>query len=469
MRATARHFLLATLAGLFALHWPAQAQSPPDLTSYLEARETKDKLLARAADAVREELPRIVAALPKKLDTVKLYVTEFDGDLPAIFYMYRTTSCTAVIHGLPTPAVICNARFLAEAEVVIRDFEYAGDLLTSDAAMLRYVRSRTGDANDLRDSVRRTPRPGPNTDQSDSHIGMHLKLALMFLVSHELGHLMDGIDLASFSELAPQGTGLGAVRNAVLKTCRHVDEFNENKFGLPGLEELIVANTDVRKFEANMRQEVALVQAANERRFGAEPRADAAAIDVLNGYLRRRETVSRARADEEQHLLIETLFVLGLTKWYKDLAVFADNTCGVLRTSEDLLTCMMQNRDRYVAASQVFGRDHRMILLRSNLTIRGIMGQRADYFRVANPHSIWPDPKRLQAGGQVARLESWRSADLQRFWLLSILMDTPVKFGYAACFTGWWLELDKKRGRPQLFVFTFEGLEMALERLKKLD
>jgi hypothetical protein len=56
----------------------------------------------------------------------------------------------------------------------------------------------------------------------------------------------------------------------------------------------------------------------------------------------------------------------------------------------------------------------------------------------------------------------------RRFWLLRILMDTPVKFSYTACLTGWFLEMDKKRGTPQMFVMSFERLETALGRLKKI-
>jgi len=82
--------------------------------------------------------------------------------------------------------------------------------------------------------------------------------------------------------------------------------------------------------------------------------------------------------------------------------------------------------------------------------------------------SIWPERKKIDGGGDGAVQERWRSGDLQRFWLLRILVDTPVKFAYTACFTGWFVELDKQRGRPQIFVMTFEPIEAAIGRLRSI-
>jgi hypothetical protein len=128
---------------------------------------------------------------------------------------------------------------------------------------------------------------------------------------------------------------------------------------------------------------------------------------------------------------------------------------------------MLKNRQTYVDASQVFGEVHRFVLLRSLLAIgsllRGILPPE-------DLQSIWPAKDIIYSGNEDAiSREAERSGDLQRHTLLRILMDTPVKFAYTACATGWFLELDKKRGRPQIFMMLFEPLELAIRRMMKFD
>jgi hypothetical protein len=276
--------------------------------------------------------------------------------------------------------------------------------------------------------------------------------------------------LSNYAE-APSGQAEGtAVREAVLKTCRHVDEFNKYGFGLPGLEELIKSDTDARNVEGEFKQEVAAAYERTERRAAAEESADRAGVAAMLGYLKSVEAQGTESALERQHILMETLFVLGLYEWYAGLVQFADENCGPLKDSRQLMICMMQDRRKYVVASSLFGDVHRFVLLRTVLAMNAIARDRMR-FQSGTPseRSIWPDAEKLKAEGLVALHEMWRAGDLQRYSLLKVLMDTPVKFSYTACFTGWFLEIDRRRGTPQLFVMQFEPLEMAIGRLKSFD
>jgi hypothetical protein len=64
-----------------------------------------------------------------------------------------------------------------------------------------------------------------------------------------------------------------------------------------------------------------------------------------------------------------------------------------------------------------------------------------------------------------ARSEWWLSQSLQRYFLCCIAMDTAVKIAYMGCSTAWFVEMDAKRGSPQLFGMGFESIDKSMARL----
>lgn len=442
-------------------------QTQPSIEQYLAAHESRDPIVVRAVSIVRAALPGILQPAWTNLRGVQLFVTDFE-DLPLRFYPYRTGSCQATHSPGGVPLILCNEAYLLEAEIPIRAFEDAGQLLLREDALVDFVRRARTDASLMRSRMRLDKRLAARSDQSPAHIALHLAMATLFFASHEIGHLQAGDDFSSYT--APAAPSADAnVREAVLRTCRHVDEFNRYGFGLRGLQPLVEVGEDARNIEAGYRKDFADAYQATVKRFGQEEAADKVAARAILSHLRAVGNVDPEQAIEQQHLLMETLFVLGIFRWYSDLSAFAGDTCGRFGNSSELAGCMMQDRQRYVAAGKTFGEVHRFILLRTVLAMNAVVRERTAY-HTGEPaeRSIWPDRKTLEAGGLTGLHERWRSGDLQRFWLLRILMDTAVKFSYTACFTGWFLELDKRRGRPQPFVMNFEPLEMALERLKRI-
>ena len=447
---------------------PCLAQQPERIEDYLAAHDTRDPIARHALATVRGSLPGVIKPAWTKAKAARLFVTDFQ-ELPARFYPYRTDSCTGV-HSLDgTPLIVCNEAFLLGAEIAIRRFEEARDLLSREKSLIDFVRWSRVDATAALQRLRSDKQLAAQSDQSAEHIGAHLSIALLFFASHELGHLVEGTDFGRYSEPASGAFPDAAIRAAVLRTCRQVDEFNRYEFGLPGLERLIKTGEDARKVEEQFRSEVADVYEATSTRFIQEEAADRVAIEAILSHLASVDKTGAKKGLEQQHLFMETLFALAVYRWYSDLTAFADNTCGEISDSRDLAGCMMENRERYVTASRVFGDVHRFIFLRSIIAMNAVARERMHYYTGSGvERSIWPERKKIDGGGDGAVQERWRSGDLQRFWLLRILVDTPVKFAYTACFTGWFVELDKQRGRPQIFVMTFEPIEAAIGRLRSI-
>lgn len=447
-----------------------EVQRVQDVYSYLSSHETKDPILSEAARGVREVIPSIIPSRTTAPDTVDIFVTEFGDDVPLRFRQYKTDNCMAVQMGLRHPSIICNARYLAEAEMAIRAFEDASAFFQEEGNLLKFIELSTARPQEMLLKMRSDKELASRTDQSTQHIGLHLMLALLFFSSHELGHLLEGTDFRSYIDIVSAGNSLDTqVRTAVVKMCRHADQFARYDFGLPGMASVTEASSDIRRVEETFKQEMIDVFAATQRLFQSEEKADAIAIEATLRYLSALDGKDSEAALEQQHLLLETLFVLGIYRWYKDFAHFTEKECGRIENSNMLAICMARSRGRYIAASSIFGEVHRFVLLRTVLTMDAIIEKRMTYFSLpADQQTIWVTKEELEHLSKTEALHViWRKAALQRYFLLSILMDTPVKFAYTACATGWIMEVDKKRGSPQGLMMLFEPLEVAFQRLLK--
>src|SRR6185503_7161866 len=107
---------------------------------------------------------------------------------------------------------------------------------------------------------------------------------------------------------------------------------------------------------------------------------------------------------------------------------------------------------------------HTFGLVRSIKAVSALLRQRLPEDQ---RRSIWASKNIIDNGSPEEKVrELQRSGDMQRETLLRILMDTPVKFAYVACASGWLTELDASRGRPQAFGMTFEPIEQAVARMR---
>jgi hypothetical protein len=447
-----------------------QVTSADEATNYFQSHQATDPILRKATDEARQRLREMVPDSAKLSGPLDLYVTAFE-DLPPTLYSYGTNNCTASLTGLRNPSVICNSKYLQQAEIAIRAFEEAGPLLQREDTLLQFVRSVKVAPQENLDRLRTDQKLAAISDQSSEHIGLHLMLALLFFASHELGHLMDGVDFSAYGDIqaaAHEDAFDEQVRSAVLKMCRQTDDFRQAGFDLQGFDsEGIFWSKKIQNIRENFRQQVIQTDTAITRQFAQEDRADTFATQAILRYLSKVERADPEAAIEQQHLLFETLFVLGIFTWYRDLATFMDATCGHQFSSAALNLCMMQDRHRYIEASAVFGDVHRFVLLRALLNMRAIIEQRRATFEP--PGGPTAPPPTLDAikrmGKREALREVGRIGDIQRYEFLDIIMDTPIKFAFTGCATGWYMEVDKERGTPQLLVLEFDTLEDALQRL----
>jgi hypothetical protein len=382
--------------------------------------------------------------------------------------LVHTDSCKVI---LDPPTVLVAERFLLELEAAVRSFGLARSLLgcqylRSDEelfALAHRIRA------DLPGCLARLRRRGDD-DAEDT-----MTLTFLFFVAHEVGHLLDDADERSYATFIQGDAPLETrVANAAMKLCRHVDEFAEYGFDLPGWDQTTDPEGEIRQREQELTStaELAPVKARHGRFFGDEVAADDVAVRILVRHLAHlAEEEDATAAIRAASLTIDGLFAAGVFAWYRDLLTFGAKL-GTERPPDarTLAMKMLEGRETYVHAASLFGDEHRFTLLRATLAAEAILRARTDYFDRAD-RTIWwakPEPNGNPWWRAPADEAWWAAEALQRYWLLCILMDTAVKISYMGCSTAWMLEADRARGSPQLFLMGFESVVSAVERLRNL-
>jgi hypothetical protein len=451
----------------------ASASAHASVRAELEAYRTEDAVMATVLE---ESWSAIIATeAVGALNELHLLVLNPAVASPEVLASpYFTDNCLALRAEM---TIVVNERFLLELEGAVRAFAQADSLvgspyLKSDAKMFGLVRSIRSDSRRFTDRLRRlTARLGDVPD-GEADIRRELVMVALFFLGHEVGHLLAGHDVGEFGAFIDPNAPLDdRVDDAVVKLCRHVDEFNQAHFGLGGFERVGNPRSSIRRVAKKFR-------ADNERRheraesfFANEASADEWANRIVIEHFEAIPASDHLERGRTLYLLSCGLFVAALYSWYRDLDAFvAKLEPGAMSDAQSLSLTMVKDRLQYVYAASLFGEYHRFTLLRAALALEVILRAATTWFQQPvgerSVHSAHGERPSLTE--QRARLAWWTSESLQRYFLLCISMDTAVKIANVGCATGWIRGMDTKRGTPQLFMMTFEPIDAAVRRLSQL-
>lgn len=401
----------------------------------------------------------------QRLADTQLYLVNYSHAPPAVLKgRYFTANCAALYQDR---AILLNESYLLETEAAIRSFNLADDLfaipyLRSDQDLFGLARRISSSPADYVTRLRSLDRL-PGRDDGPAESLDSIAMWLLFLVGHELGHLDQRHDQASFGAFvdphAPPETRVG---NAVVKLSRHARELARLGFTLPGFEQGLDDSTPIGSNVKRWREVLADLELKHREWFDAESGADDYATVLVQQLLDRVAATDPARSDQLLVRVVNAVFAAALYQWQRDLSVFLGKL-GVreLPSPADLSITLMQKREHYVHAAELFGPVHRFTLLRAILAIdawlhaRGVVKQPIDKAVVRTA----PVPQRPPMDANAA------SACMHREYLLRIHADTAIKIANVGNATGWMLELDEQR-TPQLFVMSFESINQSVQRLK---
>lgn len=468
--------MLVLLSACAALH-NAAATDYKATYDRLLTLESHDPYIRTALTSAKRDLRDLQGSM--HLPEARIIVATLPRHLRPELGVFYTNACASLTLPGLVPLVVCNESYIHEIEAAVRANEqperYRVPHLDNDPALFRFVRRIAADptsyARAMRPAVSRDAAP----DKFEQHIIHHLKLALLFFVGHELGHVDNSRPRASLArDFSPEQPTDVQVPVAVVRMCRHAEEFWKEGNGLAGYEWTRDVDSEARKIERGYLEVQSNLKNAEEW-YADETNADRYATRLLVGHLDRLSKIGFNQSIEDQYFVIETLFMIGVYSWYRDLNLLAMGICGktISHTSE-LSLCMAMSRLQYIYASSIFSDVHRPILLRTRSAILDILEKRADASGLPKEDraiAITIDELRAlrDAGNErKAMYKLWYSQSWQRAILQDILIDAPVKLAMHTCATGWFLEVDRRRGTPQMFLMQFEGMKQARERLQNL-
>ncbi len=447
----------------------ASAVNSQDVIPQLEAAETKDRILSDAAGRASKQIKLLADSIDA--GDVRLFVIDFSSLNGDIAGRYKTDGCKAIFRHVPQPIIICNAAFLLELEAVLRSAHFPNRYFQSDEAMFAFVES-VGN-NPFSHLQRLRDRKPPPEQNFEEHMVQHMKLLIIFFGAHEVGHIMQNQNnrdyIATMRKDAPLEHKLA---NSVVKMCMHAEDLNRIGFRLDGFGDVSDTENRIRLIESDLRSTAENAFFNQATIFEIEAQADQVAERLIIDYFNNLELKNKMFALEEQQLFVRSLFFVGVYSWYKDLSTYLVKGCHPLnvKSSTDFSICMFRNREQYISVSSMFGKVHRSTILRAYIVIEAIVEKRLGFFLLpVDERSIWISQKEIdQLSQNEAALAIWRAGTLQNYALLQIIMDAPIKLSLVGCATGWFKEIDKKRGSPQGFLIFFETLEQALQRLLEL-
>jgi hypothetical protein len=454
---------------LFDASDPPATEAQKSAIELLRSRTHTDRILdaavKRAVAALRSEF----ADYQVKRDDFEVLVVMFGTDVPSAIERYKTPNCIAVPRELPKPTIICNADYLSEVEAVIRFFENAELGIRTTEAFRRLVKDFSKDGTAMLAKLRANKTIQSLSGQNDEHVTDHMSMAVLFLLAHEVGHLLSSTGNGELDE-----SGLAAAssyRAAILRLCLHADQFRRANFELDFTDALIDPSSAERSFLARFRAQDKLIEATEEK-FREELLADLFATDLSLRYFARLSKGDRNAAEMKQYLFLENLEALATYFWYRGYFLFTDVTCGGVLSSVELSECLGWKPENFVAAADVFGKFHPNIFLRAYDTFGSFLGERTTFYDIPLEQraiSIDPDDPAFVALGDKERDKALKVMFvLQRYFLLRELVDTPLKFAYTGCMLGWAKEV--RGGTVPLVFMRFFSYEEELQRfVRKLS
>ncbi len=442
-----------------------------DILAQLDRFRSADARINTAVDAAQQMLKQTKTA--GNLAGIKIRVCDFSGAEESLSgSVVYTENCKVI---LLIPVVIFNERFLKEVEAAIRSFAMSLSLLhtqyfQSDAGISGLVQRIS---NNPERYLRRLRGMLEDDAAATSAIAEELTMTIFYFISHEIGHLLSGEDQRHYGAFLDQDAPLEErIANAVVKMGMHMEDLYLYGFTLGSGLQADKNYTDIKSVADDLQATVAAAIANHPKWFQDEKEADERANQIVIEYLDKLDGADKRAADRMRHHLVRGLFAAGIYAWFRDLGSFLDKLgSGWAHDSKSLMVEMAKHRERYIQAASLFGDVHRFTLLRANLTIEAVLRATSSWFEEdESTRSIWYAREPVAPPPEFAELKKWRLAEnLQRYYMLCILMDTAVKLAYVGYSTGWIKEMDKKRGTPQLFLMTFYSIPHELDLLKRMQ
>ncbi len=276
----------------------------------LQTYRTTDPIVSQALEQALEAMSAFDAA--QSLDELQVCVLNpAVASRELVTSPYYTPACQALV---AEKLIVVNEQFLLDIETAMRAFAQSETLLGSpflrnDAQMFGLTRRIQGDGVQY---LARLRRQAARADQAvEQQLRRELGMVALFFLGHEVGHFMHRHPSGQFATFVDPGAPLETrIADAVVKLCRHVDEFAPTQFGLPGFNRVADPASQVRQVVATVRARDESRYSRHELFFANEAQADDWANRAVVAHL--GALTSETASQQALHVLARGLFVAAL-------------------------------------------------------------------------------------------------------------------------------------------------------------
>lgn len=392
----------------------------------LRTASTHDVATAAMAGRALKRILTVLGEYDVANREIELIIVDFRTAISENAKQYATDACIAIPDDFQKPVILCNFAYLAEIEGVIRKFSFDIGNTAELRAFVRLVSS---------DPATTIARFREETQNQENRNVQATELAFMFVLGHEVGHLLSGTRPAGIDERPL--TESSTYREAILRLCKQADQFKKHNALLEGAGSVIDPFSAQRRFIEKYREENKTIDVLDEI-FRDEEVADAFGEDIAAKYFNfLANTAKRSVVDKETFRFAYFVETLAIYFWHKALFSFVDLYCEGQVLS--LSTCFMWEQSRFVSAANLFGKFHRNIYLRAFDMLATIVSQRSTYFDLPYESQFTVAPYDVEHSPDRGRNEDILTlySVIQLGGFLSELNDTPIKIAYFGCTLGW--------------------------------
>lgn len=435
-----------------------------DIELLFRKSSTDDEIFLKVQKKTQEFLNQTIAqkASNFSIENVKILILNFDKlknqgfNINTVF----TENCTPRFFNKKN-FILCNVEFLREAEIVIRGFE-DGTVIYRDVKMFDFIKTVL---SKRKENKYITYLRHEDTIEKKSHIEMHLTLFMYFVISHELGHIVNGDQENNYQMLPLKKAPKGLEKTEIFKTiniCRHAKDINQEGIQFDAI---FSDPTQNEKLLNEYTNKFPVEQKIIEEYFINETKADEFAEKVMVSYYDKQFKIDYYQGVEKLHIFLQSMFAYGLYQWFLDLYKFSINQCYIEPDNiKNIYFCLISQQKKYLDSAQIFGETHRFILLRVISLFKVLLNEKTDVLKSPQKY-LFSINDLMKLSKKEQSFMIWMSGNLQKYMILSAVTDAAVKLSAVGCGYAWRKSVG---GGTRILMVDLYSLEDEMARLFKL-
>lgn len=300
------------------------------------------------------------------------------------------------------PTIVCNLKYISKLQTLL--------YVMHSPAFIDAMRQGDWAFSDLLLSANENPAKAlDNAEEVDTdHMVNHMVFLALFLIAHEVRHILDGQVGGNFSH-DEAGPPTPSLRTAII--CRNSQEFGRQGWSMFGKPDIVKIENESADPQRTVDQKLEELIKKSRAVWKSERAADSYAANYVASVVNLLNQESHTQTRNFEYA-IQSIGMIALDGWYERLGLFLSTYCNDLRDKDyPVMRCMCRDHENYRRIAALFNDTHPPIYLRAEAALSDLEAR-------LNLSDATRDSQ--------AVIRSW-------FSIFRGLMDTPLKMAFGAC------------------------------------